>query len=339
MTSQSTHQNMEGVEQDLKKLMDGHVVPIHPDSITVTHSNGLWEDDYVPIVKKTVSYIAMGLVFNEEGQMLLIQEAKQRIRGQWYIPAGRIEPGENFVDGVKREVKEEAGIDIEVITLCTLEICVSLLWYRICCIARPKGGRLKTLAEQDEESLQAQWFTLDQIRNKEMKLRGTDFFKVMEMAQSYLATPPECRHPAYQVGIQAHSDLLQRVVIIKHTEDGKVEILCRDKPQRCLPVLKLLTNIGSLYISVGALLKDVFKTKMIHIPATGLLTLEHCGIPAEEHDGLCLTVVYVVPAPLHEQLKTVQSTDYAWHVIANDELVEKINLRMVAQNLLIPIVH
>jgi len=48
-------------------------------------------------VKRTVCYIAMGLVFNEAGQVLLIQEAKASCRGKWYIPAGRIEPNENFI--------------------------------------------------------------------------------------------------------------------------------------------------------------------------------------------------------------------------------------------------
>ena len=32
----------------------------------------------------------------------------------WEIPGGRLEPGEDPVDGIKRETKEETGIDIEV---------------------------------------------------------------------------------------------------------------------------------------------------------------------------------------------------------------------------------
>jgi len=54
-------------------------------------------DDYVPIVKRSVGYIAMAIVFDDKGRVLLIQEAKPSIRGQWYIPAGRVEPGENLV--------------------------------------------------------------------------------------------------------------------------------------------------------------------------------------------------------------------------------------------------
>jgi 8-oxo-dGDP phosphatase len=43
----------------------------------------------------------MALVFNDEGQVVLIQEAKENCRGKWYIPAGRVEPGENFIVSVK----------------------------------------------------------------------------------------------------------------------------------------------------------------------------------------------------------------------------------------------
>jgi mutator protein MutT len=35
--------------------------------------------------------------------------------GIWEIPGGRLEPGENPFDGLKREVKEEVGLDIEIV--------------------------------------------------------------------------------------------------------------------------------------------------------------------------------------------------------------------------------
>lgn len=57
--------------------------------------------EYVPLVKRSVGYIAMAIVFDDQGRVLLIQEAKRHIRGQWYIPAGRVEPGENFVVSIK----------------------------------------------------------------------------------------------------------------------------------------------------------------------------------------------------------------------------------------------
>lgn len=49
------------------------------------------------------------------------QEAKSSCAGQWYLPAGRMEPGEDIVEAVKREVLEETGIHFEPSTLLLVE--------------------------------------------------------------------------------------------------------------------------------------------------------------------------------------------------------------------------
>lgn len=51
-----------------------------------------------------------GLIENEEGKILMV---KSPDRG-WEIPGGQVEAGETLTDALKREVKEETGIDIEV---------------------------------------------------------------------------------------------------------------------------------------------------------------------------------------------------------------------------------
>ncbi|WP_051623449.1 NUDIX hydrolase [Clostridium hydrogeniformans] len=51
-----------------------------------------------------------GLIENEEGKILMMRNPD---RG-WEIPGGQVEPGETLTDALKREVKEETGIDIQV---------------------------------------------------------------------------------------------------------------------------------------------------------------------------------------------------------------------------------
>jgi 8-oxo-dGTP pyrophosphatase MutT (NUDIX family) len=46
-----------------------------------------------------------GVVFNEVGEILVIFR-----RGSWDLPKGKIEKGEDNIEGAKREVKEETGI-------------------------------------------------------------------------------------------------------------------------------------------------------------------------------------------------------------------------------------
>ena len=50
------------------------------------------------------------LVTNETGEILLV---KSPLRG-WEYPGGLIEPGETFQEALKREVREEAGVEIEI---------------------------------------------------------------------------------------------------------------------------------------------------------------------------------------------------------------------------------
>lgn len=51
-----------------------------------------------------------GLVTNDEGKILLV---KSPLRG-WEYPGGLIEPGETFQQALKREIREEAGVEVEI---------------------------------------------------------------------------------------------------------------------------------------------------------------------------------------------------------------------------------
>jgi 8-oxo-dGDP phosphatase len=52
--------------------------------------------DFVPITKKSVTYIVAGVLVNDNNEVLMMQEAKPSCSGQWYLPAGRMEPGETI---------------------------------------------------------------------------------------------------------------------------------------------------------------------------------------------------------------------------------------------------
>lgn len=51
-----------------------------------------------------------GIVLNETGEVLMV---KANDAG-WVFPGGQVEVGENVIDAVKREIMEEAGIEVEV---------------------------------------------------------------------------------------------------------------------------------------------------------------------------------------------------------------------------------
>lgn len=51
------------------------------------------------------------LIFSQEGKLFLMKSHKWR--GKYVLPGGHIEVGESMEDAVKREVKEETGLDIQ----------------------------------------------------------------------------------------------------------------------------------------------------------------------------------------------------------------------------------
>jgi mutator protein MutT len=55
---------------------------------------------------------ASGVVVDEGGRVLLSKRAKDPFAGKWDLPGGFLEEGEHPLDGVKRELREEAGIEI-----------------------------------------------------------------------------------------------------------------------------------------------------------------------------------------------------------------------------------
>lgn len=57
------------------------------------------------------------MVCLRDGQVLLIKRGRQPRMGEWSLPGGRIEPGERAVDAALRELREETGVEAEILGL------------------------------------------------------------------------------------------------------------------------------------------------------------------------------------------------------------------------------
>ena len=53
-------------------------------------------------------------VFNDAGEVLLVQRGKPPNVGQWGLPGGLLDVGERLVEGAAREVMEECGVAVEI---------------------------------------------------------------------------------------------------------------------------------------------------------------------------------------------------------------------------------
>ncbi|EHK87760.1 (deoxy)nucleoside triphosphate pyrophosphohydrolase [Saccharomonospora azurea] len=59
--------------------------------------------------------VVVGAALVRDGRLLVQQRAfPEDVAGLWEIPGGRVEPGETDVEGLRRECREELGVDVVV---------------------------------------------------------------------------------------------------------------------------------------------------------------------------------------------------------------------------------
>jgi len=55
----------------------------------------------------------VGALIFEDEKILLVERGKEPLKGYWSLPGGIVETGEKLVDGIRREVAEETGLDVD----------------------------------------------------------------------------------------------------------------------------------------------------------------------------------------------------------------------------------
>lgn len=58
--------------------------------------------------------VGVGAVIVRDGRALIIKRAHEPRKGEWSLPGGLLELGESLVDAVRREIREETNLEIEV---------------------------------------------------------------------------------------------------------------------------------------------------------------------------------------------------------------------------------
>ena len=59
----------------------------------------------------TQPVVGIGAVILKEGKILLEKRGNEPAKGQWSVPGGAVEVGEPLEEAVRREIKEETGLD------------------------------------------------------------------------------------------------------------------------------------------------------------------------------------------------------------------------------------
>jgi ADP-ribose pyrophosphatase YjhB (NUDIX family) len=108
---------------------------------------------------------AGALVEDDEGRVLLARRVFEPFKGRWDIPGGFLEEGEHPLDGVRRELLEETGLEVEPLDFLgvwtdryggdsTAEATLNLYW-----TARVLRGEARAADDVDE----LRWFEPDEL--------------------------------------------------------------------------------------------------------------------------------------------------------------------------------
>jgi phosphatase NudJ len=118
------------------------------------------------------------VVVRFEQHYLLIQERKY---GQeWFLPAGRVEPGESLVQAAKRETFEEGGISIVLEGILRIEYSPQASGsarVRVIFVAKPQNDP-SPKSQADQHSLQARWVRIEELEH--FSLRGDEVREIFQ---------------------------------------------------------------------------------------------------------------------------------------------------------------
>jgi mutator protein MutT len=98
----------------------------------------------------TRPFLGVGALIFEDANLLLVERAKEPLKGYWSLPGGIVEAGEKLEDAIRREVLEETGLEVE--SLSVFEIFERIIpdaagkaeyhYVLIDYLCRPSGGNL-----------------------------------------------------------------------------------------------------------------------------------------------------------------------------------------------------
>jgi len=124
------------------------------------------------------------LVIRDDDRYLLVEESDPNGGTVWYLPAGGVKAGEDFLAAADRETQEEAGVTIEPVGLLGADQVLAedgrLTKIRMVFLGKVVGGSLKSTP--DDESIRAAWFRPGEIPN--LRLRDAEVIEWINVAES-----------------------------------------------------------------------------------------------------------------------------------------------------------
>lgn len=105
-----------------------------------------------------------GVLFNQRGDVLLIKRDKAPAQGLWSVPGGKLEAGEALTACCRREIREETGLDVNVLSvIAVVERRIENFHYVIVDFLVALQDRNRCTPRAASDVSEARWVDLDTI--------------------------------------------------------------------------------------------------------------------------------------------------------------------------------
>lgn len=116
-------------------------------------------------MEKNIRVGAIALLKNENNEILMMLRNKKPAKDKWAIPGGKVEMFETLEETLKREMKEELGIEIEVTKfLCNVQDINKEKgehWIMPVYEAKIVNGKVKNMEPEKHKELK--WFHIEDV--------------------------------------------------------------------------------------------------------------------------------------------------------------------------------
>lgn len=123
---------------------------------------------FSPSPRLPLDLVVFVVLINPQHEVVMVRESKSSCRGQLFLPAGHVEPGETVHEAAERELREETFLALDHTSLRIADVVYggghrySPLHFVVIAEAISLG-RLKVEAEADSESMDAIWLPISRV--------------------------------------------------------------------------------------------------------------------------------------------------------------------------------